>query len=352
MEGKKAAPLLEGDATGASDEKEVGYSIRVVASRTGIPVDTLRIWERRYGFPKPARRPGGGRLYSSQDVARLILLARARDAGYRPGDLIPLPDHDVIKLVEEADAKRETAAPPPLVPSPESSATVDDIVEMVRLDDVAGARAALRALAITLGPTRFVVDIAHPLAVRVGQAWEKGEIDVRHEHLASALLSMQLRLMLATFEDDHVTQGSDRPPIIVLTTLPGEAHALGLEMVALYLASHHRLVPRMLGADTPPSEIVEAARGLHADVIGISVSTAHDASVTKRYVDELRLALDPNGEENSARDRGMGAKPPSDRTPIKLWMGGAGAPFVAEPSDQVTLTTSWKAIDDAVAALR
>src|SRR5690606_17590983 len=68
-----------------------GLSIRVVVNRTGIPADTLRMWERRYGFPKPSRRAGGSRLYTEEDVVRLKLVSQALAAGFRPGEVVPLP---------------------------------------------------------------------------------------------------------------------------------------------------------------------------------------------------------------------------------------------------------------------
>lgn len=301
------------------------YSIRVVSTQTGIPAETLRVWERRYGFPKPARRPGGGRLYGDEDVARLRLIARARDAGYRPGDVIMLSDREITQLVEE---KR---AAPPVEPFGTSASDVDAIIEAIGRDDVTRVRATLRSLAVTLRPKAFVTDVAHPLAVRTGEAWESGAIDVRHEHLMTSLLSAQLRILLSAFED-----GEDAPTVL-LATLPGEAHALGLEMVALYLATQ-RATPRLLGADTPPEEIARAAQsmlagaGAGAGVVGISVSMAHEPATTKRHLERLRRGL-----------RG---------TATELWVGGAGAPRVATPAERLRVTTSWAAIDAALEAVR
>lgn len=295
------------------------YSIRVVSAQTGIPAETLRVWERRYGFPRPARRPGGGRLYGDEDVARLRLIARARDAGYRPGDVIMLSDRDIARLLEGKSAA------PPMEPLGTSAPDIDAIVEAIGHDDVTRVRSTLRSLAVTLRPKAFVTDVAHPLAVRVGDAWESGALDVRHEHLVTALLSAQLRILLSAFED-----GEDAPTVL-LATLPGEAHALGLEMVALYLATQ-RATPRLLGADTPPEEIARAARSLDAGVVGISVSTAHEPSATKPHLERLRRGL--------------------QGTATELWVGGAGAPRIAHPAERLRVTTSWAAIDDALEAVR
>ena len=66
-----------------------GETIRVVAKRTGLGMDTLRAWERRYGFPKPERRPGSNRrIYSPAAVERLASLLVALRA--RQGRLFVL----------------------------------------------------------------------------------------------------------------------------------------------------------------------------------------------------------------------------------------------------------------------
>ena len=151
-----------------------GASIRVVSNRTGIPADTLRMWERRYGFPRPARRPGGSRVYSEDDVARLHLVARAVNAGFRPSEVVSLPSADLTKLVEAsvADAfprgngaaSGRKEAGQPVGPAP----SLDAVIEALRGDDIANVRALLRAASVSLGPRKFVTELAHPLAVRVG----------------------------------------------------------------------------------------------------------------------------------------------------------------------------------------
>lgn len=315
---------------------ERAYSIRVVASQTGIPAETLRVWERRYGFPKPSRRPGGGRLYAPADVARLRLIARARRAGFRPGDVIALSDGEIARLLEESPGAAAPAATASIAvargaagsrrAAPASLAgEIEALIEHLTRAEVDHVRARLRALAITLGPKAFVTDVAHPLAVRVGDAWEAGRLEVRHEHLATALLSARLHVLSVAFED------SQAPPVVLLASLPGEAHVLGLEMVGVYLAARGA-TPRQLGGDTPPDEIARAARALGAGVVGISVSAAGEPAATRRAVDALRRAL-------------AGAD-------AELWIGGAGASNVAEDGDRVRVVAGWDDVDRALDAVR
>lgn len=294
------------------------FSIRVVANRTSLSVETLRMWERRYGFPKPARRPGGSRLYSESDVRRLSLLAAAVRAGYRPGDVIALDDADIQRLIS-----------PIAVPRPTSETAdkhaVQELVEAFHGDKIEHARNLLRIAASTRGPRHFVTDIAHPLAVAIGDAWARGEVQVRHEHVMTALLTTQLRLLLESLDSGRDT---DRPRV-VLATLPNEHHALGLEMIAVVLADAGG-TPILLGVDTPPEQIVSCACAAKADVIGLSISASADTEASAKGVRKIEKLAPP---------------------PLRLWLGGAGASLV-RTAGKHAIVGKWSDLDAAIEASR
>ena len=58
-----------------------GLTIREVVERTGVSAATLRMWETRYGFPRPERRPSGHRRYSEEECRRVSRVVGDRDAG-------------------------------------------------------------------------------------------------------------------------------------------------------------------------------------------------------------------------------------------------------------------------------
>ena len=64
------------------------HPIRVVARPTGLSRDVLRAWELRYGTVLPARRAGGQRLCSDDDIDRLRLIQQALEAGRRIGQVV------------------------------------------------------------------------------------------------------------------------------------------------------------------------------------------------------------------------------------------------------------------------
>lgn len=58
------------------------YRIGAVANLSGVPVATLRVWERRYGLVAPPKTEGGQRLYSRHDVLKLTLLKTLTQQGH------------------------------------------------------------------------------------------------------------------------------------------------------------------------------------------------------------------------------------------------------------------------------
>jgi hypothetical protein len=56
-------------------------AIKDVAEQTGLAAATIRMWEQRYGFPRPARSPSGYRVYAPEDVAALRRVAGFRRQG-------------------------------------------------------------------------------------------------------------------------------------------------------------------------------------------------------------------------------------------------------------------------------
>ena len=70
--------------------QDSSYRIGAVARLTGVSVETLRIWERRYRVVSPQRSKGGSRLYGEADVERLVLIKRLVDAGHAIGTVAGL----------------------------------------------------------------------------------------------------------------------------------------------------------------------------------------------------------------------------------------------------------------------
>ena len=74
------------------------YRSGVAARLAGIPVETLRVWERRHGVVRPRLSNGRQRLYSAKDVRRLTLLKRLADMGHAIGVIAPLSTEVLVGM--------------------------------------------------------------------------------------------------------------------------------------------------------------------------------------------------------------------------------------------------------------
>ena len=294
---------------------EARYSIRVTSRLTSIELDTLRMWERRYGFPRPQRTSGGSRVYSEAEVEALKLIKRALDQGYRAGEVVGKPRDELDRLVlvaSQAPSRAATANP-----------TMATLVAALGRDELPLLRAQLRQAAVMLGPKRFLVEVAHPLCVRVGELWADGTLEVRHEHMLSECLSAQLRVLMSAYEDRPGT------PRVLLTTLPNERHGLGLEIVEVYLAAS-QVTPVLLGVETPAEQIVKAARSHAVDAVGLLVTQSSDLKVTRSHVRWM-----------------LGELPRR----VRIWLGGAGGAELGIRDEAVRIVGTWSEMDEAILAL-
>jgi MerR family transcriptional regulator, light-induced transcriptional regulator len=261
----------------ANDISPAALTIAAVERDTGLGKDTLRVWERRYGFPVPERSPTGDRLYSVEQVARLRLIKRLIDLGHRPGKLIQLSAEELYKLttVEPAGG----AAPQQRIS--EHLLTYLDMCTVARVREL---RSVLAQAMLEGGLRSFVRDIAAPLVRASGDYWEHGRFTVVEEHLLSNLLQDLLRGGISSARRD--VEGS--PPRILLTTFPQESHGLGLLMAeAIFALEGAQCVS--LGVQTPIDQIARAA--VDADAVALSFSTNLHANRVREGLAQLVEAL-------------------------------------------------------------
>ena len=290
------------------------FNIAAAERDTGLSKDTLRVWERRYGFPSPRRDAGGERLYSSQEIEKLRVLKRLVDAGERPGRLMSL---SMAELVERLQRHAPTAAS-------DTPRELGDFLEILKSHDVQGLRRQLIQARERLGLARFVIDVVGPLNTRVGDAWMRGQLQIFEEHLYTESIQVVLRDAIARLQPARGNPG------VLLTTLPHEPHGLGLLMAEALLAlDGARCVS--LGVCTPIWDIVLAARAQRIDIVALSFSGCMNPNQIVEGLTELRAKL-PAG--------------------IDLWAGGAAPALHRRPVDGVRAIAAISQIHDELQAWR
>jgi DNA-binding transcriptional MerR regulator len=245
-------------------------SIGDICSETGLSPDVVRVWERRYGFPVPVRLSSGHRRYRQEDLYRLRLMAEALVQGHRPS---------LVAKAGEAALKRLLI--PMEVPQ------VEALFEAVTAMDTDRMRRLLRESLDHLGLKPFLQQVIARLLDRVGMAWAEGSIGIQQEHMVTEVLEDLLRELRLEF---RTTPGRG---CVLLCTLRGERHRLGLLMAALAYAAQGTRT-ELLGVDLPVASIAQAARTLKVDRVAVSLSIQSAGEPTRRLLMDLQDRL-PSG---------------------------------------------------------
>lgn len=268
-------------------EKEPKHPIQVVSRRTGLTPDVIRVWERRYGAVSPGRSATNRRLYSDEDLARLILLRRATLAGRAIGNVAHLESAELASLVDADEAATRTIpVPAGTIDTSTPGGRLESCLDAVRKSDSARLRATLRAAALEFATPVLVQELLVPLMTRIGEDWRRGSLHIHQEHLATAVV----RSLLETMRDAH--SRSFGGPSIVVATPSDEPHEIGALMAAVIAAAEGWQVT-YLGPNLPLSETAAAARRVGARVVALSVVyREHDPGLAEDLT-RMRALLPP-----------------------------------------------------------
>jgi DNA-binding transcriptional MerR regulator len=258
-------------------------SIAAVERDTGLSKDTLRAWERRYGFPLPHRDPVGERAYPLDQVERLRLIKRLLDAGHRPGRVVAMPVEALQRLCDSTLARREPAVARAL-----DGEAAQAYLGLISSHDMPMLRHCLARDLARHGTFRFVTELLVPLNEAVGEAWLRGQLQVFEEHAyTEAVQSLLHRIIAAT-----PPPSAEVRPRVLLATLPGEPHGLGLLMVEAVLALEGACCTS-LGVQTPVWDVVLAAQAFRSDIVALSFSGCTGPNATVEALTEMRAKLPP-----------------------------------------------------------
>jgi methylmalonyl-CoA mutase cobalamin-binding subunit len=188
-----------------------------------------------------------------------------------------------------------------LAPVPTSGSTAADAddwpqraLQLIKSHRADTLRQQLVQLLLQLGLRQFILDVIVPLNALIGNAWLQGAIEIFEEHLYTEQVLSLLQHALGAIPPSSLA------PRVLLTTLPGEEHQLGMLMAHAFFAIEGAQCVS-LGTQTPPSDILKAADAHRVDIVGLSCTAASPARATQLQLSTLR-------ENLNAR--------------VELWVGG------------------------------
>lgn len=272
---------------------DVFHSIKAVAQQTGLSSHVIRVWEKRYGAVRPVRTDSNRRVYSSEEVKRLILLRQATQLGHSIGNIARLSSESLTELLEN----QPTITSNPTTRSFGNDATVsaasdgpskDRLVEKcldhIRNLDNQAFEGTLNEAMVSMGHQGLLLGLIAPLTQAIGEEWRHGTLKVAHEHFASAII----RTFLWNASRPFVA--SESAPNLIVATPAGQHHEVGAVMVAA-VARNQGWRVTYLGTCLPAAEIAGAAIQNGAKAVLLSIVYPEDDSGLPSELRSLRKLL-------------------------------------------------------------
>ncbi len=270
----------------------VVYTVGRAAELTGIPRDTLRKWESRYGVVRPARSEGGYRMYDDDALRRLAAMRDLVDAGWSPREA-------AARVLSRADGDGAGAEAPD---------GLGDLDGLTRAAEEMDPRLLLQALAEGLPGDDLELEVDRwllPSLTRLGLAWRDGRVTVAGEHFASAGVQRRLAQLF-----DGVPPAAATAPHVVVGLARGSRHELGVLAFAALLR-HHGIRVTYVGGDLPGEAWLATVRALSPDAVVVGVPIAEDVPAVREVVSTL-VAHTPGvlvGVGGAHQDRVTGGVP-------------------------------------------
>ena len=248
------------------DKKGV-YAIRYVSRRTGLTPHVIRAWEKRYQAVVPLRSPKNRRLYSEDDVQRLLLLKRVADEGHNISHIAKLDSSELLELAQQKASMTPWALNNNgrhLQQKAAQDYRSECLSAVINLDPDRLNQSYDQA-AVDLTRSALLKEVIVPLFEEIGNLWRNGSLKIINEHMATSVTRTVLLNML------RAIAVSDSAPRIVIATAVGQWHDMGALTVAL-TAAEYGWHPLYYGPNLPVEEIAAAVKQSSARAVAISIT--------------------------------------------------------------------------------
>ena len=287
------------------------YNTRAVVQRTGVPADTFRAWERRYGIPNPTRTEGNHRLYSERDIALIRWLRERTDEGMTISQAIQLHRQEQGEVAPRSSTQQamndtgngsvnamagHDAAGPASSPLARFVPEITDA--LVSFDAVTAEPVVEEALAIG-GVESVCLHVLQPVLTEIGERWARGEVGISAEHYASHYVMRKIGTLF-NLSRPEVGRGP-----IVAACVEGELHEVGLLLISLFLSRRGYSIV-YLGANMPLDDLVQTVTNVDPPMILLSASTMTGARHLVEAARVLSDATSGNGRPGRTMTIGYG----------------------------------------------
>lgn len=223
---------------------EIYYSIKELATLSGIKAHTIRIWEERYKLLNPKRTETNIRLYSSDDLKKLLNISLLYSNGEKISKIAQLSNSQIIEKVNKLKEKEYD----------DSHQIEELIVSMIELDEVRFEK-AFNASVLKIGLYYTVLDVLFSFLRKVGVMWQTGSIMPAQEHFISNIIRQKIIVAI----DGQLVRKSEKQKRVLLFLPEGELHEISLLFYSYILRSKGFDVI-YFGQSVPFNDVVETLK--------------------------------------------------------------------------------------------
>jgi len=252
------------------------YSIKDLEHLSGIKAHTIRIWEKRYQLLDPDRTDTNIRLYSDNDVRRILNVTMLIKSGYKISS---------IATFDEAKLQAEVLRINRNFNDPEKN--IDQLLFQTINMNTLGFELLLDKIILDNGFSKTIQNVIFPFFERIGILWQAGSIFAAHEHFVSNLIRSRLIRETGKFENQESAK------TVLFFLRENEWHELGL-LYFNFLAAQAGLRCVYLGQSLPFSDLANLLINNEFDFICTSFIHAIEKPELEQYLANLSLVFNRN----------------------------------------------------------
>jgi len=259
------------------------FTVKLISDRTGLSPQLIRTWEKRYKAVIPVRTATNRRMYSENDLEKLMLLKRATTMGLAISTIAHLSIKELYELVD----KRNITEKVNYLPGRDDATDfhLNNCLTNIINFDYTGLESSLLNASSSLGQQTLLEKVIQPLMYRTGELWFNGEFQIAQEHMVSTIIRSLLGSMLISGKTDS------KGPILLASTPNRQLHELGA-LAAAITAMNLGWRAIFLGPNLPIEEIANSIIKHQADAVALGLTYPTNDSALNLDLQRFRKIID------------------------------------------------------------
>lgn len=250
-----------------------GLSIKDLENLSGIKAHTIRMWEKRHNIFDPDRTETNIRLYSNDDLKKLLNIASVLEHGMKISKVSSLSTAELNNEIELLQQENIDAA---------KKIIINDLIVATLQCNVVEFEKIYHAYSKQHSLEQTIEEIIYPLLIRIGLMWTVSKLNPAQEHFASQMIRQKL---FTAIDNLPMAVSGER---FVLYLPDNEDHEIGL-LYAYFLikkAGHECIY---LGPSVPLDDVGECCLNAKATTLLCAFTIQRPMEIFQNYLDQMEV---------------------------------------------------------------